>query len=76
MEATQPDPSSPPSATVPTLFANPAACHHAMAMHDLPVLVVVCTNHKWAAVENSRAKRMYPEGYAASAGELTPFKHF
>ena len=22
------------------LFANPAACHHAMAMHDLPVLTV------------------------------------
>jgi acetolactate synthase-1/2/3 large subunit len=53
------------------MFANPAACHLAMAMHDLPLLVVLCTNAKWAAVENS-ARGMYPEGYAASAGELTP----
>jgi acetolactate synthase-1/2/3 large subunit len=54
------------------LFANPAACHQAMAMHDLPVLTVVCTNAKWAAVE-SAALRMYPQGHAASAEELTPF---
>jgi acetolactate synthase-1/2/3 large subunit len=45
------------------LFANPAACHHAAAMHDLPVLVVVCTNSKWAAVEGA-TRGMYPEGHA------------
>jgi acetolactate synthase-1/2/3 large subunit len=53
------------------LFANPAACHHAMAMHNLPVLTIVCTNHKWGAVEGS-ALGMYPEGYASAAGELSP----
>jgi acetolactate synthase-1/2/3 large subunit len=53
------------------LFANPAACHHAMAMHDLPVLTVVCANRKWTAVQGS-ALGMYPDGHAAAAGQLTP----
>ena len=53
------------------LFANPAACHHAMAMHDIPVLTVVCANRKWSAVQGS-ALGMYPEGHAAGAGQLTP----
>lgn len=53
------------------LFANPAACHHAMAMHDLPVLTVICANRKWTAVQGS-ALGMYPSGHAAGAGELSP----
>lgn len=53
------------------MFANPAACHHAMAMHDTPVLAVICANRKWTAVEGS-ALRMYPDGHAAGAGQLTP----
>ena len=53
------------------MFANPAACHHAMAMHDIPVLTVVCANRKWTAVQGS-ALGMYPEGHAAGAGQLTP----
>jgi acetolactate synthase-1/2/3 large subunit len=53
------------------LFANPASCHHAMAMHNLPVLTIVATNNKWGAVESS-AQAMYPEGYASSAEELSP----
>lgn len=53
------------------LFANPAACHHAMAMHDIPVLTVVCANRKWTAVQGS-ALGMYPGGHAAGAGQLTP----
>jgi len=53
------------------MFANPAACHHAMAMHDIPVLTVICANRKWTAVQGS-ALGMYPEGHAASAGQLTP----
>jgi acetolactate synthase-1/2/3 large subunit len=53
------------------MFANPAACHHAMAMHDLPVLTVVCANRKWTAVQASGLS-MYPEGHAASAGVLSP----
>jgi acetolactate synthase I/II/III large subunit len=53
------------------LFANPAACHHAMAMHDIPVLTVVCANRKWTAVQGS-ALGMYPRGHAAGAGQLSP----
>ena len=52
------------------MFANPAACHHAMAMHDLPVLTVVCANRKWTAVQGS-ALGMYPAGHAAGAGQLS-----
>jgi acetolactate synthase I/II/III large subunit len=51
------------------LFANPAACHHAAAAHDLPVLTVVCTNRRWDAVRWSTTG-MYPEGRAAVADEL------
>lgn len=54
------------------LFANPAACHHAMAMHDLPVLTIVCNNAKWNAVESS-ALGVYPSGHTAASSELTPF---
>ncbi|GAA0922695.1 thiamine pyrophosphate-requiring protein [Pseudonocardia zijingensis] len=53
------------------LFANPAACHHAMAMHDLPVLTVVCTNGHWGAVQGSTL-RMYPDGHTAGGGALSP----
>ena len=53
------------------LFANPAACHHAMSMHDLPVLTVICANRTWSAVQGS-ALGMYPSGHAADAGELSP----
>jgi acetolactate synthase I/II/III large subunit len=53
------------------IFANPAACHHAMAMHDIPVLTVVCANRKWTAVQGS-ALRMYPDGHTADAGQLSP----
>jgi acetolactate synthase-1/2/3 large subunit len=53
------------------IFANPAACHHAMAMHDIPVLTVICANRKWTAVQGS-ALGMYPAGHAAGAGQLSP----
>jgi acetolactate synthase-1/2/3 large subunit len=53
------------------LFANPAACHQAMAMHDLPVLTVVCRNGRWGAVQGS-AVAMYPDGHAATAPDLSP----
>jgi len=53
------------------LFANPAACHHAMAMHDLPVLTVVCANRKWTAVQGS-ALGMYPAGSAARRRAAVP----
>ncbi|WUI01309.1 thiamine pyrophosphate-requiring protein [Spirillospora sp. NBC_00431] len=57
------------------LFANPAACHHAMHAHDLPVMTVIAANGRWAAVENS-ALAMYPDGDAASSassGQVSAF---
>ena len=42
-----------------------------MAMHDLPVLTIVCANRKWTAVQGS-ALGMYPAGSAAAAGQLSP----
>lgn len=41
------------------LFANPASCHHAAAMHRLPVLTVVFNNQRWDQVSASTAS-MYP----------------
>jgi acetolactate synthase-1/2/3 large subunit len=46
------------------LFANPAACHHAAAMHGLPVLTVVFNNEGWEGVQKA-ATGMYPQGHAA-----------
>jgi acetolactate synthase-1/2/3 large subunit len=48
------------------LFSNPAAVHHASAMHDLPVLFVVMNNSTWGAVRSS-ALGMYPQGWAAKS---------
>ena len=46
-------------------FANPVACHHAAAMHGLPVLTLVLDNGGYGAV--ARATRaMYPQGLAAA----------
>ena len=47
------------------LFANPAACHQAAAMHDLPVLTVVFNNDGWDAVHKSTLA-MYPGTHAAA----------
>lgn len=43
------------------IFSNPAACHHAARMHDLPVLVLVYNNQHWQAVEQSTLA-LYPDG--------------
>lgn len=34
-------------------FANPAACHHAAVLHDLPVVAVIFNNGGWGAVQNA-----------------------
>jgi acetolactate synthase-1/2/3 large subunit len=46
------------------LFANPASCHHAAAMHGLPVLTIIYNNQRWDAVSSSAA-RMYPNSYTS-----------
>lgn len=50
------------------LFANPAACHQAAAMHGLPVLMLVYDNGGWAGVEQA-ATGMYPGAHAAQAAK-------
>ena len=50
------------------LFSNPAAVHHASALHDLPVLFVVMNNAMWGAVDRS-TRAMYPHGYAARSND-------
>jgi acetolactate synthase-1/2/3 large subunit len=52
------------------MFSNPAAVHHAAALHELPVLFVVMNNNMWGAVERSTLA-MYPDGRAAKSNETT-----
>jgi acetolactate synthase-1/2/3 large subunit len=47
-------------------FANPVACHHAAAMHGLPVLTVVLDNGGYGAVQRA-TEAMYPQGEAILA---------
>ena len=53
------------------MFSNPAAVHHAAAMHELPVLFVVMNNARWNAVRHSTLS-MYPDG-KASKSNSAPF---
>jgi len=53
------------------MFSNPAAVHHASAVHELPVLFVVMNNGMWGAVERSTLA-MYPDG-VASRSNAPPF---
>src|ERR1700738_2504182 len=55
------------------MFSNPAAAHHASALHDLPVLFVVMNNGMWGAVERS-TRAMYPDGLASKSND-PPFVH-
>jgi acetolactate synthase I/II/III large subunit len=50
------------------MFSNPAAVHHASALHDLPVLFVVMNNAMWGAVQRSTLA-MYPGGLASRSNE-------
>lgn len=42
------------------IFANPAACHQAAEMHDLPIVIVIYNNQGWEAVE-SATLTVYPD---------------
>jgi acetolactate synthase I/II/III large subunit len=50
------------------MLCNPAAVHHASALHDLPVLFVVMNNAMWGAVQRSTLA-MYPDGLASRSNE-------
>ena len=53
------------------IFANPAACHHAIAMHDLPLLTIIYNNARWEAVQSS-ARGMYGKDSALGKRALAP----
>jgi acetolactate synthase-1/2/3 large subunit len=53
------------------MFSNPAAVHHASALHELPVLFIVMNNSMWGAVDRS-TRAMYPDGLA-SRSNAPPF---
>lgn len=48
-------------------FSNPLACHHAAAMHDIPVLTLVLNNGGYGAVERA-TRALHPQGQAARSG--------
>jgi acetolactate synthase-1/2/3 large subunit len=50
------------------MFSNPAAVHHASALHELPVLFVVMNNGMWGAVQRS-TRAMYPQGLASRSNQ-------
>jgi acetolactate synthase I/II/III large subunit len=50
------------------MFSNPAAVHHASALHDLPVIFVVMNNAMWGAVRRSTSA-MYPDGWASRSND-------
>lgn len=50
------------------MFANPAACHHAAAKHNLPVLTIIANNSNWWAVDMA-THLVYPEGEAVATAE-------
>ncbi len=50
------------------MFANPAACHHAAAKHDLPVLTIIANNSNWGAVDGA-TQLAYPTGTAVANAE-------
>lgn len=53
------------------LFGNPASCHQAIAMHETPLLTILCNNARWGAVQSSTIG-VYPEGHAARSPKPAP----
>lgn len=53
------------------LFGNPGACHQAIAMHEAPLLTILCNNARWGAVQSSTIG-VYPEGHAARGPKPAP----
>lgn len=53
------------------LFGNPASCHQAIAMHEAPLLTIICNNARWGAVQSSTLG-VYPDGHAAHGPKPAP----
>ncbi len=53
------------------LFGNPASCHQAIAMHQAPLLTIICNNACWGAVQSSTIG-VFPHGHAARGPRPAP----
>lgn len=53
------------------LFGNPASCHQAIAMHETPLLTILCNNARWGAVQTSTIG-VFPDGHAARGPKPAP----
>jgi len=51
------------------MFCNPTVCHQVAEALELPLITIVLNNSEWAAVRTS-VEGLYPDGYAANAGEM------
>gem|GEM_PF-3084615 len=56
------------------IFSVPSACHMVSAMHDLPILVIVCDNGGWNAPQKA-TRALHPKGWAVRT-ENFPFTRF
>ena len=56
------------------IFSGPSACHMVSAMHDLPILVIVCDNGGWNAPQKA-TRALHPKGWAVRT-ENFPFTRF
>lgn len=56
------------------LFSVPSSCHMVSAMHNLPILIIVCNNGGWNATQMA-TRGAHPQGWAVRT-ETFPFGRF
>jgi acetolactate synthase-1/2/3 large subunit len=56
------------------LFSVPSSCHMASAMHNLPILIIICNNGGWNATQMA-TRGVHPQGWAVRT-ENFPFGRF
>jgi len=56
------------------VFSVPSACHMAAAMHNLPILFIICNNGGWNATQMA-TRGVHPQGWAVRT-ENFPFGRF
>lgn len=56
------------------IFSVPSACHMISAMHNLPILVIVCNNGGWNATQMA-TRGVHPQGWSVRT-ENFPFGRF
>jgi acetolactate synthase-1/2/3 large subunit len=56
------------------LFSVPSSCHMVSAMHNLPILIIVCNNGGWNATQMA-TRGVHPQGWSVRT-ENFPFGRF